>query len=151
MFGATVFALFGVFMVAGQLSASLSDVLGREKTITLAAILNILAVAAIVFVVDTSRSWLLYLYAVCFGYGAGLYSPTIFAAAADIFYGRHFGAIAGLLLTGIGIVGAIGPWLGGYLYDVLGSYRAAFILSMVAYGMASTAVWIAAPRNAARL
>jgi MFS family permease len=151
MFGATVFALFGAFMVAGQLSAALSDVLGREKTVTLAAILNIFAVAAIVCVADTSRPWLLYFYAICFGYGAGLYSPTIFAAAADIFYGRHFGAIAGLMLTGLGFGGAIGPWLGGYLYDVLGSYRAAFIVSMGAFGMASAAVWVAAPRNAARL
>lgn len=37
MFATSVFALFGIFMVAGQLSASISDWIGREKTITLVA------------------------------------------------------------------------------------------------------------------
>jgi MFS family permease len=70
---------------------------------------------------------------------------------ADIFHGRHFGGIMALLLTGMGVGGAIGPWLGGYIYDISGSYSSSFILSMACFGLTSVAVWIAAPRNAARL
>lgn len=151
MFAASVFALFGIFMVAGQLSASISDWVGREKTITLAAILAIGALIALVSVRDTSQPWLLYLYATCFGYAAGLHAPTTFAGTADIFHGRHFGAIAGLLLTGQGLGGAIGPWLGGYIYDISGSYRSSFVLCMVCFGLTCITVWIAAPRNADRL
>lgn len=150
-FGASVFALFGVFMVLGQLSASISDWLGREKTITLATILIIGALTALLSVRDTSHPGLLVLYATCFGYGNGLYTPTVFAGTADIFHGRHFGAISGLLLTGMGVGGAIGPWLGGTIYDVTGSYSMAFGLCMVCFGLACVTVWIAAPRNAARL
>jgi len=51
----------------------------------------------------------------------------------------------------MGIGGAIGPWLGGYIYDVSGSYRGAFVLCMICFGLACIMVWIAAPRNAARL
>jgi len=93
----------------------------------------------------------LYLYAICFGCGTGLYAPAIVAGTADLFYGSHFGSIAGLLLTGMGIGGAVGPWLGGFLHDISGSYTGAFMLSMGSFALASTAVWVAAPRNPARL
>ena len=151
LFAASVFALFGLSMAAGQLSGFISDWIGREMTVTLATILAIGALVALISVRDTSQPWLLYVYAVCFGYGTGLQQPTIFAGMADIFHGRHFGTIAGLLLTGMGIGSAIGPWLGGYIYDVSGSYIGAFILCMLCLGIACIAVWVAAPRNAGRI
>jgi len=151
LFSAFILALFGVFMTIGRLSAFISDWLGREMTITIAIVLSIVALVALVSVRDASQPWLLYVYAICFGYGVGLYSPTIIAATADIFYGRHFGAIAGLLITGVGIGGAIGPWLGGYIYDISGSYIGGFILCMVCFGLVGINFWIAAPRNAAKL
>ena len=151
IFAASIFALFGVFVVLGQISAAISDLIGREKAVAFAAIISIGALVALVSVKDTSQSWLLYLYASCFGYGGGLYSPTLTAGTADIFYGRHFGAIAGLLMTGVGIGGAIGPWLGGYIYDISGSYLGAFILSMVSLGLSGIIFWIAAPRKSAEL
>jgi MFS family permease len=148
MFSASVFALFGIFMMLGQISASISDWLGREKTITLATILSVGALVALVSVRDTSQPWLLVVFATSFGYGNGLYTPTIFAGTADLFHGRHFGAISGLLLTGMGVGGAIGPWLGGTIYDLSGSYRIAFGLCMAVFALACITVWIAAPRNA---
>lgn len=150
-FAASIFALYGVFQIAGQLSSGISDRIGREMTITLSSILTIGALIALVSVKDTSQPWLLYLYAISFGYGSGFYTPAMTAGAADIFHGKHFGAIAGLLLTGMGIGGVIGPWLGGYIYDVSGSYVSAFILCMVSFSLACTAFWIAAPRNAAKI
>jgi MFS family permease len=77
--------------------------------------------------------------------------PALFAGAADMFHGKHFGVVVGLLLTGMGVGGAIGPWLGGYIYDISGSYNSAFVLCMVCIGLACVAFWIAAPRKAARL
>ncbi len=146
-FAASVFALFGVFMIAGQVSSSISDRLGREPTVALAAVLAMGAMAALLSVRDASQPWLLYAHSVALGLGAGLYAPTGVAAMADIFHGRHFGAIAGVLLTGQGLGGAIGPWLGGYIYDISGSYAVAFVISMVGYGVAAVALYIAAPRK----
>jgi cyanate permease len=51
----------------------------------------------------------------------------------------------------MGVGGVIGPWLGGYIHDVTGSYTSAFILCMAAFALAGIAFWVAAPRNAARL
>jgi MFS family permease len=151
MFSASVFGLFGIFLAGGQASAFISDWIGREKTITLASILSIGALVSLLLVKDTSQPKLLYLYATCFGYGAGLYSPTIFAGTADLFHGSHFGGIAALLLTGMGVGGVVGPWLGGYIYDISGSYSGAFLLCMGCFGLACIAAWIAAPRNARKL
>lgn len=148
-FAASIFALFGIFMAGGQLSGFVSDWIGREKTLTLTTILAIGALVALVSVKDTSQPWLLYVYATCFGYAAGIYLPAFFAGLADIFHGRHFGTITGLSLTGLAIGGVIGPWLGGHIYDSLGSYISAFVLCMVCLGLGCIAFWIAAPRNAA--
>ncbi len=94
---------------------------------------------------------LLYLYAACFGCGAGLYSPAIFVSAADIFHGKNFGVISGLLLTGMGIGGLIGPWIGGYIYDVTGIYDGAFVPCIVCLGLSCIAAWVTAPRRVKRV
>ena len=151
MFAASIFALYGIFMAAGQLCSSVSDWIGRELTVALSSVLVIGALFALVSVTDTSRPWLLYAYAVGFGFGSGLFSPTIFVGAADIFYGRHFGVINGLILAGMGVGGAIGPWIGGYIYDVSGSYRLPFGLSMVSFALACVTFLAAAPRNADKI
>jgi MFS family permease len=151
MLAVSVFGLFGIFMVAGQVSSAISDYIGRETVTSVAAVLGVVAMMALFSVNDASRPWLLYFHAVCLGLGAGLFSATIYVCAADMFHGKEFGSISGLLLTGMGIGGAIGPWLGGYIYDVSGSYKSAFILCLVSFGFAGLAVLIAAPRRAAEM
>ena len=147
----SVFALFGIASIVGQVASSISDKIGRENTITLAAVMAIGALIALLSVENTPRLWLLYFYATCSGFATGLFSPTIFVGLADIFHGKNIGAISAMLLTGTGIGGAIGPWLGGYIFDVTGSYRYAFIVSMVAFAVACISVWIAGPRKAQKL
>ncbi len=148
---ASVFALFGIASIGGQLCASISDVIGREKTVWIASVLAIGAMVALLSVNDNSQSWLLYTYAIISGIATGLFSPTILAGLADIFHGKNIGAISALVLTGTGIGGALGPWLGGYIHDISGSYSIAFIISLVSFGVAGVSFWIAAPRNADKL
>jgi MFS family permease len=148
---ASVFGLFGVGMAAGQVCGFLSDIIGREKTMALSAILGVGALIALISVNNALQSWLLYIYAICFGYGAGLFTPTIMAGAADIFYGRSFGAISGLIIFGLAIGGVIGPWLGGYLYDITGDYSVAFIVATSCIVASFVSFWIASPRKAVRL
>ena len=150
LFAASVFALFGVFMVAGLLLGFLSDWIGREWTVTIANLLAIGAIIALLFVNDTSQPWLLYIYAVCLGLGTGIFSPTITAGEADLFHGKSFGAIAGLSLTGVGVGAVMGPWLGGWIYDVTGSYLPAFLFCIACFVLSLVTFWIAAPRNASR-
>ena len=54
------------------------------------------------------------------------------AIPADVFSGPHLGAILGVVQAGGGLGGAIGPFLGGWLFDVTGSYGLAFLAAAVA-------------------
>jgi sugar phosphate permease len=143
----SIFALFGLVSIAGQLAASISDKIGRERTAVIAIILAVGAVFALLQVKDNSSAWLLYVYAICAGLATGLFTPQVFAGVGDIFYGKNIGAISALLLTGMGIGGTIGPWLGGYIYDVTHSYTGAFYIVIGAYLAAGICFIIAAPRK----
>ncbi len=147
----SVFALFGVISILGQIGALFSDVIGREKTALIAVLLAMGGLGALMSVQDTSHIWRLYFFAITSGFATGLFSPTAIVGAADIFHGRNIGAISALVLTGIGVGGAIGPWLGGYIHDVTGSYHIAFLISLAAYALAGISFWIAAPRNADKI
>jgi MFS family permease len=147
MFAASTFGFFGISMVIGQVSASVSDKIGREPTLVLGCVLAIASVLILTLIRDASNPWMLYAYAIGFGFGAGLQAPTLFVGASDLFSGRHFGAINGVILGGMGVGGAAGPWVGGYIHDLFGSYRYAFGLSMLCFGLSAIAFVIAAPRR----
>ena len=147
----SIFALFGIISIIGQVASFISDSIGREKTILIAVVLALVGLGALMSITNTSQMWLLYVYAVCSGLATGLFSPTIIVSAADIFHGKNVGAISALVLTGVGFGGAIGPWLGGYIHDVSGSYHTAFIISLVAIALSGISLWIAAPRHADKL
>jgi len=143
----SVFAIFGISMVIGQVSSAVSDIVGRELTVLVSTVLVVFAIALLSSVTDNTSPWRLYVYAITFGFGAGLYSPTIFIGAADIFHGRHFGTINGIILAGLGFGGAIGPSLGGYLHDIFGNYRYAFFFAMASFTIAGISFIAASPRH----
>jgi nitrate/nitrite transporter NarK len=74
--------------------------------------------------------------------------PLLTAIPADLFAGRHFGAILGFANGGGGLGGFVGPFLAGYLFDRTGDYELAFAVSALAILGSAVAVWVAAPRNA---
>ena len=82
-----------------------------------------------------------------FGYSSKLQAPTVFVGASIFFSGKHFGAINGMILAGMGIGGSFGPWLGGFLYDLFGSYQYAFGIAMLCFALSALAFVIAAPRQ----
>ena len=149
LFAASVAGSVGLFAVLGTLSGFLSDWMGREKTFTLSFVLATISLIILLFQKDASNPWALYVFAFCFGFPMGLHAPTIVAGAADLFYGKHFGMVNGLLLMGFGLGGAIGPWLGGYIFDATHSYSLGFIICIFAYFLACVSFWIAAPRRGA--
>lgn len=150
LFAASLAGSIGVLGALGTLSGFLSDWLGREKVLTLATTLSIVSIFVLLSQSDASNPLSLYIFAFCFGFPMGLQVPTIMAGTSDIFHRQHFGMTNGLILMGFGLGGAIGPWLGGYIFDITGSYSTAFIICIAAYGLSCLSFWIAAPRKALR-
>ena len=146
-FGALIFTTYGLCYALGSLMAFLSDRFSRELSITVGMMGSAVGVGMLIINHGNETPYLLYIFAILFGVGGGLGSSAGNAALADIFQGKHFGAITGLSVAGFGIGGAFSPWLGGKIFDETGTYIPAFYIVIGAIIMAIICVWIAGPRN----
>lgn len=147
-FAATVFGLAGFTAVIGNLCGFISDRTGREVAYTIGTVGVIIGVF-VLMLATASQPWLLYLYVIFWGLFLGVAGPAAFASQADLFSfgGRHYGAINGFFIFGYGIGGTIGPWLGGYIFDVSKSYDLAFIIVIICTVVSCIFLWLAAPRK----
>ena len=140
--------LVGLLGIGGQIGLGhLSDRIGREWTWTLACLgfaacyLSLLALRAY------PQDALLYLMVACQGLlGYGM-APLYATISAELFQGRSFGAVFGVLSTGGTLGAAAGPWVSGLLFDGRGDYVLAFWLAAGLCLVSSLAVWLAAPRK----
>ena len=144
-FAVSIFALVGILSAPGRvLFGSLSDRIGRRKAATLSYLSSALGVLALLI---GEAPWLLYLYAILFGLGFGSRGPILSAMAADIFRGRSYGRIYGFIILGNGLGMALGPWWGGFVYDLMGSYTLAFWVAILAAALACFSVWLVNPNR----
>src|ERR1700751_4897189 len=64
---------------------------------------------------------------------------------AEIFDGRHYGAIFGTVMVAAILGGAAGPWITGVIYDRTGTYSIAFWIAAGCSLISILAIWLAAP------
>ncbi|MHB1417711.1 MAG: MFS transporter [Chloroflexota bacterium] len=148
MLGATIVAMVGLFGSLGKiLWGWLSDRIGREGAYTAGMICISLGVLALASVVDVSQPWPAYLYTLVFGIGYGVFAPLMPSTAADIFQGKRFGSVYGVLYIGCGAGSALGPWLSGFIFDLTGGYTPAFAMAIATAGLSAGGYWLAAPRK----
>jgi MFS family permease len=142
VYAASIFGLMGVISIGGRiLFGYLADVMNRQMVFTWVQIISAVGIFALLALRDTSTSWLLYSYAICYGLGQGSRALVLSAISADIFHGKHFGAIFGYFTFSIGLGGAIGAWLGGFLFDVTHSYSVSFWVSLACLIVSVFIVW----------
>lgn len=145
VFAASMFGLMGVVSIGGRmLFGYLADIMNRQMVFTVVQVISAFGIFALLALHDTSTPWLLYGYAVCYGLGQGSRALVLSAISADIFYGRHFGAIFGYFTFSIGLGGAIGAWLGGFLFDITRSYAMAFWFSLACLVGSVFVIWASA-------
>ncbi|MFQ5913832.1 MAG: MFS transporter [Nitrospinota bacterium] len=144
---ASSFGLVYLFGITGMFFwGAASDRWGREW-IFLLGTLSLLVGLGLLMSLGKGPLWPLYGFVVFYGFGFGSRPPLFLAIAADIFQGRHFGSIMGAMVAGFGLGGAFGPWLGGWIFDALQSYQAAFLVVAVTTCGSCLFVWLAAPRK----
>ncbi len=129
-------AIFGTIV-----TGTLSDYIGREVSAIMAYGFSIVGVVCALLITDSSQHLLLWLHACLFGLTWGARGPAITAKTADLFPGAQLGAILGVITIGSGVGSALGSWGAGIIFDLSGSYRLAFILSIVAYLCGVVAFW----------
>jgi len=125
----------------------LSDHIGREITFTAGIVFLCMGVSALLLFETTGAGSYVYIFFICFGVGWGVTAPMFMSTAADIFKGKVFGLIYGMVEGGIGLAGAIGSWAAGLIYDNTGSYQSAFSAAIAVMILSCVFIWLAAPRK----
>jgi MFS family permease len=147
---ATVVPLFasgaGCMMAGNLLGGWLSDRFGRGWVFALGSMVAIVGIGCL-GLVRSPDDWPLLLLYTASGFGFGMRIAQLSAIPADAFSGPSLGAILGVVQAGGGLGGAIGPFLGGWLFDATGSYRLAFTAAAIAVAGSAVAAWVAAPRR----
>ena len=134
--------------IPGQIGLGhLSDRVGREVVWGIGCGGFVLCCLLLLMLRATPSPTVLYLMVMAqgaLGYGV---TSVIGAIPAEIFQGRHYGAIFGTLMLASITGGAAGPWLTGALHDATGSYDLAFWIALGCSALSALAIWLAAPRK----
>jgi MFS family permease len=142
VYAAEVLGTGAFFSVFGTIvTGTLSDYVGREVSAILAYGFSIVGVVCALLITSPVQHLLLWLHASFFGLTWGARGPAITAKTADLFPGRQLGTILGFITIGSGLGAAVGSWGAGWIFDVSGSYRVAFSLSIAAYICGIIAFW----------
>jgi len=119
--------VIGLFSIIGRLAmGAVSDRLGGRPTL---AICLIMLVLAMFWLLGVANIWMFYLFAGVFGFSYAGCVPQLPIIAGELFELRSLGTIVGVQMFGVAVGGAIGPVLGGYVFDVTGTYYIAFLVS----------------------
>jgi MFS family permease len=126
----SIAGLIGGASLPGRIGAGfLSDRIGRKRVFLSALTFQLVTIVWLLF---SREVWMLLLFAIVFGISSGGVGGLLAAFPADYFGHKATGAILGFLaiMAGIGI--ALGPYLGGYIFDATGSYDYVIVMCIMA-------------------
>jgi OFA family oxalate/formate antiporter-like MFS transporter len=127
---ATILSLSGIAQIIGRLiSGIISD---RVSAKGIAIVSSLIQFAAILSLVWIRELWMLYLYGFINGITFASFGTSITVLIGRIFTLNDIGKVLGILEIGIYVGGAIGPYLGGLIFDSSGSYNLAFVIMSIA-------------------
>jgi MFS family permease len=140
--------IVSVVAIPGQIGlGALSDRVGREWVWTVACCGFAVCYAALIALEHAPSPGLLDLMVISQGFLGYAVTSVMGPIVAEIFEGRHYGAIFGAATVALIGGGAVGPWVAGVIHDATGSYKLAFLLAIAGCGVSAAAIWIAAPRK----
>ena len=152
MLAASMVGLAGlVSMPAKVFWGSLADRVGREGAYTMGVATMLLAIGLLILTGILPMVWLVPLFAVAFASGYAVTAPILPVSVADVFGGRNFGSIFGVINLNTGLGAAVGAWLAGLVFDISGSYVAAFLAAAGSSVVSVICMWLAGPRRVRRV
>jgi MFS family permease len=136
--GSWSIAIIGLFNIAGSLSAGYFG--GKlPKQLLLASIYFSRAVAIALFMIFPVTELSAYLFAAAMGF-LWLSTVPLTAGLVTLFFGaRYMGMLYGVAFFSHQVGSFVGVWLGGYAFDVTGSYALVWYLGIL-LGLASAAI-----------
>jgi MFS family permease len=135
--GAEMLSLMLGFGIVSRLgSGYISDHIGGVGTLILGSTLQCLA---LIFYLPFNGLTSLYIVSALFGLSQGGIVPSYAVIVREYFPAREAGARISLVLMATVVGMALGGWMSGAIYDLTGSYRAAF-LNGIAWNMLNMAI-----------
>ena len=123
---AAVMSTIGGASIVGRIAmGATADRIGSRRAFL---ICFIVLLAALVWLQGASRPWMLFLFALVYGFGHGGFYTVLSPTIAELFGMRAHGVIFGIVYFCGTLGGAIGPVVAGRTFDVLQSYDSAFLL-----------------------
>lgn len=123
---ANILATTGGANIVGRIAMGvLADKIGDRRNFIIGFILMS---AAMFWLMPATEAWMLYLFAVFFGFAHAGVGTSEAPLVASLFGLKSLGFIFGVIAVGITIGGAVGPVLAGYIFDITGSYQLAFLI-----------------------
>ena len=140
--------MLGLGVVSRLASGLIADRIGGVGTLILGSTLQCLA---LLFYLPFDGLTSLYVVSALFGLSQGGIVPSYALIVREFFPAREAGARISLVLMATVAGMAIGGWMSGAIYDLTGSYRAAF-LNGIAWNVVNTsiAVWLLMSRLRSR-
>jgi MFS family permease len=142
---ANVMAVMGAICIAGRVVfGKILDKIGSRKGFVIGfATLGL----SFFVIVPAGTLSMLYLFAVLFGFAFGACVTCESPLVADLFGLRSHGLLMGVFACGFTFGGGVGPFVAGYIFDVVGKYQAAFFIC-AAVSCASLLLALALKRSA---
>lgn len=126
-----VFGLSPLISVAGIIGSGwLADRFGQRAVATTAYSMTIVGVIALIALRDGPNLGFLILFLLAFGGAMGSRGPMVSSLCARLFEGQ-IGAVFGMIMIGLGLGGAFGAWVAGWLYESTGGYLSTYLFTMV--------------------
>ncbi|MFC2122929.1 MFS transporter [Bacteroidota bacterium] len=121
---AGILSVIGAVSMAGRMViGTASDKIGGKRTMT---ICFFILTACTLWLQIASEMWMLYLFAVVYGFAHGGFYTLISPLIAHQFGTKAHGVIFSIVYFAGTVGGAIGPLLAGYIFDINQSYQPAF-------------------------
>jgi len=96
---------------------------------------------------QSSTLCMLWVYGLIMGLGMGSWLPAISMTTSATFGLMTYGVVFGIYNMLFNIGNALGPVVGGYIFDSTGTYGPAFILCLIAYAIAVGTMFLTRPRH----
>lgn len=140
--------LVALIGIAGQIVLGhVSDRIGREWVWTVSFVG--FGLCYLLLLAMRQRPWPSLMYSMVAIQGLLGYGVTAVYAAipSELFQGKRYGTIFGMLSLASGLGAAAGPWITGAIYDRTGTYTLAFWLAIGLCLVSIVCIWFAAPRK----
>lgn len=139
---AFAFGASGMLSIVGVLTSGwLAARKGFRFTVSLSFAATLVGILALLSFSFVPAGWLVLVYVLAFGLSQGARGPVISTLSARIFARGQVGAIFGAIFMTMSFGSALGAWVTGFLYDLTGDYRAAFLFSAASVVGAVSPFW----------